>query len=55
MSNGVLFGLQYLDEGEYTLNGGRGNNVLSEFEVNDGQLFLMMKKKQLYHLQYMNL
>lgn len=39
MSKGVLFGLQYLEEGEYTLNGGRGNKTLSEFEVKDGQIF----------------
>lgn len=44
MSNGVMFGLQYLDEGEYTLNGGRGNKILSEFEVKNGQIFFKDKE-----------
>ncbi|KOS61523.1 hypothetical protein FJQ98_16160 [Lysinibacillus agricola] len=45
MSNGVRFGLQYLEEGEYTLNGGLGNKILSEFEVKNGQLFFNGEKE----------
>lgn len=44
MGKGLFLGLQYLEEGEYALNGGRGNKVLSEFEVKDGQLFVNGEK-----------
>jgi len=44
MSNGVQFGLMYLEEGEYTVNGGKGNKTISEFEVKDGQLFFKGEK-----------
>jgi len=44
MGKGLFLGLQYLEEGEYSLNGGRGNKILSEFEVKDGQIFFKDEK-----------
>lgn len=46
MGKGLFLGMQYLDEGEYTLNGGRGNKILSEFEVKDGKLFFKGEKDE---------
>lgn len=39
-SNGVWFGLQWLEEGEYTVNGGMSNKVLIEMKVDDGLLYI---------------
>lgn len=44
MGKGLFLGLQYLEEGEYTINGGCGNKALAELEVKDGQLFFKEKK-----------
>ncbi len=40
MRKGVQLGLQYLEEGEYTVNGGLGDKVLAEMKVEDGVLYV---------------
>lgn len=37
--NGIYIGMQYLPNGEYTINGGLGNKVLRELKVEDGILY----------------
>jgi hypothetical protein len=36
MGKGAFLGQQYLEEGEYTINGGLGNKTLKELKVVDG-------------------
>lgn len=37
---GVWLGLQYLEEGEFTVRGGLGNKVLSELKVENGAVYV---------------
>ena len=39
MNKGVWLGAEYLEEGEYTINGGLGNKVLVEMKVENNVLY----------------
>lgn len=40
-----MFGMRYLEEGEYAVRGGLGNQVISEFEVKDGLIHFKDNKE----------
>lgn len=44
MGKGAWMGMQYLEEGEYTIRGGLGNKVLFELKVEDGLIYIKNDK-----------